>query len=247
MEPAPKRIRAPLAALLALLGLAASERAARAQETSRPPAAIPGAAPACPGVTVRAALWSPAPGWSRAVLRDGTQETAVREGDLVRGRRVLVIERDRVTLAGPGGEVCAATRDDAAAASAAPVHRPCASARLRRAAPCLIRLGPATVALRREALDSMLEDQPELMRSARVIPEIKDGRTVGVRLFGLRPDTDLRALGFENGDRLERVNGYSIADPQRALEAYVRLRSADRLIARVRRRDRRLDLVILVR
>lgn len=245
MQPAPSLIGASLAALLALAGLCVVPRESHAQAPSRPATAATAAR--CGDVVLRAALWSAAPGWSRALLHDGTRETAVREGDLVRGRRVVAIRRDRVALAGPGGEVCVAAREDAPASGIAAAQRPCASARLRRRAPCLIRLGPATVALRREALEAMLEDQAELMRSARVVPEIEDGRTVGVRLFGIRAETDLRALGFENGDRLERVNGYSVGDPQSALEAYATLRVADRLIARVKRRDRRLDLVILIR
>jgi general secretion pathway protein C len=74
------------------------------------------------------------------------------------------------------------------------------------------------------------------MRSARIIPETKDGQVVGVRLFGIRPDTLLGSLGIQNGDRLETINGFSMSSPEKALEAYTRLRAADGLNLQVNRR-----------
>src|SRR5690606_34010497 len=51
----------------------------------------------------------------------------------------------------------------------------------------------------RSAVEKILEDQAQLMRSARIVPEQKDGKTIGVRLFGVRPDTLLGTLGLKNG------------------------------------------------
>jgi hypothetical protein len=39
-------------------------------------------------------------------------------------------------------------------------------------------------------------------------------------LFGIRPDTLLGTLGLENGDRLQTINGFDMASPEKALEAY---------------------------
>src|SRR5690606_30065984 len=88
----------------------------------------------------------------------------------------------------------------------------------------------------RTVVDKILEDQAELMRSARIVPEQKDGKVVGVRLFGIRPDTLLGSLGLQNGDRLESINGFNMASPERALEAYARLRTANNLNVKVNRR-----------
>ncbi len=88
----------------------------------------------------------------------------------------------------------------------------------------------------RSVVDKVLENQAELMRSARIIPETKDGQVVGVRLFGIRPDTLLGSLGIQNGDRLETINGFSMSSPEKALEAYTRLRAADGLKLQVNRR-----------
>ena len=88
----------------------------------------------------------------------------------------------------------------------------------------------------RAVVDKILENQAELMRSARIVPEQKDGKVVGIRLFGIRPDTLLGTLGFQNGDRLESINGFNMASPEKALEAYARLRTANNLNVKINRR-----------
>jgi general secretion pathway protein C len=88
----------------------------------------------------------------------------------------------------------------------------------------------------RQVVDKILENQAELMRSARIVPEQENGKVVGIRLFGIRPDTLLGTLGLENGDRLQSINGFDMASPEKALEAYARLRTADHLTVQVNRR-----------
>lgn len=90
----------------------------------------------------------------------------------------------------------------------------------------------------RSAVDKILDNQADLMRSARIVPETKDGQTIGVRLFGIRPESLLGQLGMTNGDRLETINGFNMASPEKALEAYARLRTADALTVQVNRRGK---------
>ena len=87
-------------------------------------------------------------------------------------------------------------------------------------------------------VDNILENQAQLMSSARIVPEQKDGKVVGIRLFGVRPDTLLGKLGLQNGDRLDSINGFEMASPEKALEAYARLRTADKLTVQVTRRGK---------
>jgi len=88
----------------------------------------------------------------------------------------------------------------------------------------------------RAVVDNILENQAQLMRTARIVPEQKDGKVVGIRLFGIRPDTLLGKLGLQNGDRLEAINGFEMASPEKALEAYAHLRTAESLAVKVTRR-----------
>jgi general secretion pathway protein C len=94
----------------------------------------------------------------------------------------------------------------------------------------------------RAVIDNILENQATLMRSARIVPEQKDGKTVGIRLFGIRPDTLLGTLGMQNGDRLEQINGFDMASPEKALEAYARLRTATNLTVQLTRRGKPLTI-----
>ena len=81
--------------------------------------------------------------------------------------------------------------------------------------------------VQRSSFDGLLENQAGLMREARIVPASRDGRIHGVRLFGLRSGSVLSALGFENGDTILRVAGLPIDSPDKALEAYAKIRSAD--------------------
>ncbi len=94
----------------------------------------------------------------------------------------------------------------------------------------------------RSVIDNVLENQATLMRSARIVPEQKDGKTVGIRLFGIRQDTLLGTLGMQNGDRLEKINGFDMASPEKALEAYARLRTATSLTVQLTRRGKPLTI-----
>jgi hypothetical protein len=76
----------------------------------------------------------------------------------------------------------------------------------------------------------------------RIVPELQAGRVIGLRLFGIRPEMLLGHLGLRNGDRLEAINGFDIATPEKALEAYARLRTASRLSLRVVRRGQPLTI-----
>lgn len=88
----------------------------------------------------------------------------------------------------------------------------------------------------REHLERQFEQEPVLSRGARVFPEVHGGKTIGVRVYGLRPGTVLHTLGIENGDLLLSIDRWNLTDPEQALEAYAHLRSADRITIGVLRR-----------
>jgi general secretion pathway protein C len=88
----------------------------------------------------------------------------------------------------------------------------------------------------RDLVNNILENQAELMRTARVIPHEINGRVVGVKLYGIRRNSLLGRLGLQNGDMLRTINGFDMASPDSALEAYARLRNADHLSVSVIRR-----------
>jgi hypothetical protein len=96
----------------------------------------------------------------------------------------------------------------------------------------------------RSAVNSIFERAFELTRDTRIVPEVKDGSTIGIRVFGVHPDSLLAALGLENGDRIERVNGAPISTMEAALSVYTKLQSAERVAVDLNRAGRpfRIDI-----
>ncbi len=96
--------------------------------------------------------------------------------------------------------------------------------------------------IKRALVDEMLLNQAELMRSARILPVVRDGNVVGIRLFGIRPTNLLALLGFRNGDSVHTINGKDVTSPDKALEAYAELRKAKRLVVKLTRRGKPVSL-----
>jgi hypothetical protein len=127
-------------------------------------------------------------------------------------------------------------------ATTPPGPEPPASAPLWPALVGILKLSETEFVIDRRVVDVALESQAALMRMTRIVPETEGGKVIGVRLFGVRSDTLLGRMGFENGDRLESVNGLDVFTPEHALEAYSRYRSARDISVILSRRDSRMKL-----
>ena len=186
--------------------------------------------PSCQDVSVLIVSESHDPSWSLATLQSPSEPRplARRVGDSIANKQVAFIgynptqQAPAVWLQG-SGTLCQALMFR-------PQTAPLPAASLP-AAP----VAPAAPAAREPA-------SVALLRTVRVVPEQRGGRLVGLRLFGIKPSSLLGTLGLKNGDRLESINGFEIADPAKALEAYARLRSAQRLQVRLDRSGRPLQL-----
>jgi len=74
------------------------------------------------------------------------------------------------------------------------------------------------------------------MRAARIIPDIQDGRAVGLKLYGIRRESLFERLGIQNGDSIRSVNGQPIGSVDSAMAAYGGAQAADQLVVVVDRR-----------
>jgi general secretion pathway protein C len=221
-----------------------------------PDTSDPLSSPACDGIQVLIVTESTDPLWSVAALQGpGEPHPRMRRvGDEVNGKKVAFIgfnprEQTPAVWIEGGSALCQAmlfrTQPPVAAAPAAAPAAPTPEPPKPTGGPPS--LDPAIASkiqkvsdtefnIDRSVVDKILENQAELMKSARIVPEQKDGKVVGVRMFGIRPDTLLGTLGLQNGDRLETLNGFNMASPEKALEAYARLRTASNLNVKVNRR-----------
>ncbi|CAN5266034.1 hypothetical protein BH09MYX1_BH09MYX1_22850 [soil metagenome] len=221
--------------------------------TPPPDLTDPMSAPPCDGVKVLIITASTDPDWSFAALsQPGENQKSVlrRRGGEFNGKQVKFIGWDRVWFTN-GSQLCQAEMFRPAGAPVAAVTPiappPAVAAGGAGAVPAdiakgIVRVSATEFNVDRGVVDKILENQAELMRQARIVPEQENGKMVGIRLFGVRPDTLLGTLGMENGDRLQTINGFDMTSPEKALEAYARLRTADHLTIQVNRRGSNMNL-----
>jgi general secretion pathway protein C len=215
----------------------------------------PMSAPQCDGLKVLVIAASSDPEWSFAAFSQGgadnKSELRRRGGDAF-GKKVTFIGWDRVWLDN-GGTLCQAQLfappKEGPKSEAAPVASVTTTTKPSGApgvppeiAKGIVKISATEFNIDRGVVDKILENQADLMRQARIVPEQENGKTVGIKMYGIRPDTLLGTLGMENGDRLQTINGFDMASPEKALEAYARLRTADKLTVQVNRRGQNMNL-----
>ncbi len=208
-------------------------------------------APICDGVKILIIAASSDPDWSFAALQAPGDPKSVlrRRGGDFNGKQVKFVGWDRVWLTN-GSQLCQATMFSP---QGPPQTTPVASAPPPPAAggagavpddikKGIVRISATEFNIDRGVVDKILENQAELMKQARIVPEQENGKVVGIRLFGVRNDTLLGTLGMENGDRLQSINGFDMTSPEKALEAYARLRTADHMTVQINRKGANTNL-----
>jgi general secretion pathway protein C len=184
-------------------------------------------APVCDGVKVLVIAASSDPDWSFAAVSGTGEPKSVlrRRGGEIGGKKVHFVGWDRVWFQN-SGSLCQAqlfkqpdlpVAKPVAAEPAAPPPKGGAPGLDPALAKGIQKLSATEFNIDRGVVDKILENQSELMRQARIVPEQENGKVVGIRLFGVRPDTLLGVLGMENGDRLQTINGFDMASPEKAL------------------------------
>jgi general secretion pathway protein C len=224
-----------------------------AQAEAAPMNTDPYADPVCDVAKVLLITQSEDPDWSFAAIAGSDGKSQLRRrGDDIAGHKVDFIGWDRVWLtmgnsrcqmpihSGESPKKLAAAPTSPAPTDDAPA--PTSSRKGKKIDPALAakihKISETQYDIDRSAIDHILENQADLMRSARIVPEKEGDKVVGIRLFGVRPDSLLGTLGLENGDRLQSINGIELSDTQRALEAFARLPSADKISVSVNRRGK---------
>ncbi|MCC6553375.1 MAG: general secretion pathway protein GspC [Polyangiaceae bacterium] len=207
--------------------------------------------PECEGVRALLIVASDDPGWSFAALAAGREPARLRrQGDVLSGKEVRWIGSDRVWLSGDGARCQVLLRSRKAAPAAAKAPAPSAGPKRSRrgAVPPEIaskihKVSDREFNVDRSVVDQVIEQQGELMRSMRARPVKKDGK-VAMRLLRVPEDSLLGSLGMKTGDQIRSINGFELADPQKALELYARLRSASDLAVTLERggKDMTIDI-----
>jgi len=170
---------------------------------------------------------------SLAVIRDleSKRLSIVGVGDRLRQAAVGAIDETRVHLLRDGRHEFLDLLD----AGARPVPS------VQRGPTFAIRqLDERSYEIERSTLDAVLGDTTGLMRAARIVAEVRDGRSVGFRLHAVRPDGIIAQLGLRNGDVILAVNGLPLTSPEGGLDAFVKLRAASHVSLGLEREGRRI-------
>jgi len=89
--------------------------------------------------------------------------------------------------------------------------------------------------IQKKVLDQSLSNLNNLATQARIVPSFKNGVANGFKLFSIQPGSLYSAIGVENGDVVQRINGYEINSPDKALEIYGKLRESSRITIELER------------
>jgi general secretion pathway protein C len=185
------------------------------------------------------------PRWSVAVIRDNDSKSAgpYSVGSKIRDATIEDIDDQKVYLDFGGG------RHEFLDLLDRPV--PAANAPVAAAGPST---DPLTIELdkgvkqlsehkyevQRSTLDMLTNNFASLARAARIVPEVKDGKSVGFRLFSIRPDGPFAKIGLQNNDVVSAINGLEMTSPDQALLAYTKLKTANHLTVAVERNGQKI-------
>jgi general secretion pathway protein C len=199
---------------------------------------------------------SDVPRWSLATLLDlGTREARIYGvGDAVQGATLVGLQRIReerditgnafkiVAVICNGGTKEYVDFDENAGAGGGEPNvgvSPLPSPKMfGKAAPPMqgIRqLGDNKYEVCRTTLDSQLGNLSSVSTQARIVPSFKNGVANGFKLFSIQPGSLYASIGVENGDVIQRINGYEINSPDRALELLQKLKESSHVVIETER------------
>ncbi|MDB4979550.1 MAG: gspC [Myxococcales bacterium] len=195
-----------------------------------------------------AIMFAPAPAdprWSMAIIRDTDEKTsgAFSIGSKVREATITDISEVRVDFEIQGRKEYLELFDKGPGPAPAPVAAvaaPSGDPFMAELDKGIKKTGEHTFEVQRGTVDSLLGNMSVLSRSARIVPEIKDGRAAGFRLFSVRPDGPFAKIGLQNGDVISAINGLDMTSPDKALEVYTKLKSASHLSVGLERNGQKI-------
>lgn len=80
--------------------------------------------------------------------------------------------------------------------------------------------------VQKRVIDQSFSNLNTIATQARIVPSFKNGVANGFKVFSIQPGSLYSSIGIENGDVIQRINGYEINSPDKALEIYQKLREA---------------------
>ncbi len=83
--------------------------------------------------------------------------------------------------------------------------------------------------IKKGVIDNTLSNLNTVATQARIVPSFKNGVANGFKVFSIQPGSLYSNIGVENGDVIQKINGYEINSPDKALEVYQKLRESSHI------------------
>jgi general secretion pathway protein C len=190
-----------------------------------------------------------APEWSIAVLsRNSDHETVVcsinggsnqivDDAVLVdiRSREIVVRRRDHF-------EICSAEGENAAARIPVMATPPPPAVASADSSGGVTQISETQYNVQKSEVDRALGNLSEVATEARIVPNFKDGKANGFKMFSIKPGSIYAKIGLQNGDVIQKINGYVMDSPDKALELYQKLRDASSVSIELNRRGQNSTL-----
>jgi general secretion pathway protein C len=178
-----------------------------------------------------------------ATLRNEDETRAYAQGsELPDGSTLTLVERSRATITLPDGrEQQLVLTDESGSGGAAAAAPGLGSAKSRarasrRKPPTTATTAATTTGVRAlgenrwlitsAEADNARDNIGELLKQARIEPNLVDGQTSGFMVKMIQPGTLISQLGLQVGDVLHEINDVSLDSPEKALQVFQQLRQA---------------------
>lgn len=197
---------------------------------------------ACTGVRASLVTATDDPAWSFAAISSSDGEKMRRIGDKIGTQTVVHIgyyespnleSTPRVWLQDAGARcIVPVTGPEPTKKPETPVSEPKSKKAKEKAKleaevkSKITKLGDGSFEVDRSGVELIMQHYAKLAGSIRA-RGAKDGS--GIRLSGIKGDSILGELGMQNGDMLTGINGFDMTDPEKAVDAYAKLRKAGKL------------------
>ncbi|MBK8012373.1 MAG: general secretion pathway protein GspC [Deltaproteobacteria bacterium] len=99
----------------------------------------------------------------------------------------------------------------------------------------------------RTEVDSVLSNLSAIATQARIVPSFQNGKANGFKLFSIKPNSLYSKIGIQNGDVIQRINGYEMNGPEKAFEVYSKLKDAGSISVDLIRRGKSQSLNYTIR
>lgn len=165
-----------------------------------------------------------------AVIKSGKETEVYQVGDSLPGNVTLSrVERDKAIVKSAAGKETVLELVVEKSRNGKATGRPTVKSRASTTSAKIIELGENSWQIPREEAEKARSNLNALLKTARMVPKIENGETVGFTIVNIQRGTFLDLLGLKVGDVLVQINQVELNSPEKALQIFQQVREANNL------------------